>query len=65
MVTATKIKNNSDLIPVAETEEYPPEVIDNWKKEIEITKLQIKTGEIKYKPLDELAADFGINVNDL
>jgi len=62
---ATATKNKFESIPASEADEYPPEVIDAWKKEVEITKLQIKTGEIKYKSLDELAADFGINANDL
>jgi len=50
-------------IPVVGTVDYPPEVVDRWRKNAEITKLKIASGEIKYKTVDEIAAELGINLD--
>ena len=44
--------------------EYPAEVVDRWKKEVEITRAQIAIGELVPKTVEEYAAELGIAIDD-
>jgi len=40
--------------------EYPPELIERWVRETEISKLKIASGEIKPQSVREAAAKYGV-----
>ncbi|MDR2591481.1 MAG: hypothetical protein LBC59_01570 [Chitinispirillales bacterium] len=40
--------------------EYPPELVDQWLRNAEITKLKLATGEIKPQSVREVAAEYGV-----
>jgi len=42
---------------------YPEEVVDRWKKEVEITRAQIAIGELVPKTVEEYAAELGIAID--
>jgi hypothetical protein len=44
--------------------EYPAEVVDRWKKEVEMTRAQIAIGEFVPKTVEEYAAELGIVIDD-
>jgi len=44
--------------------DYPDEVVERWKKISEITRQQIATGELKPMTVEELAAMYGIDIDD-
>jgi hypothetical protein len=46
------------------TVKYPEEVVDRWKKEVEITRAQIAIGELVPKTVEEYAAELGIAIDD-
>jgi len=46
------------------TVEYPPEVMERWRKEAEIARQQIATGELKPMSVAEFAAEYGIVIDD-
>ena len=45
--------------------EYPPEVVARWRREREIDRAQIASGELKPQTAAELAAEFGIELDYL
>ena len=40
--------------------EYPPELVERWIRETEISKLKIASGEIKPQSVREVAAKYGV-----
>jgi hypothetical protein len=54
MLTETEIELPPELAEITETVEYPPEVVDRWLKESEITMMQIAAGEDR--SIESLAA---------
>lgn len=64
----TEIKSELDLLKELnlpadiETVEYPPEVVDRWRKEIDIMNRQIEAGEDM--SIESLAAELGFNLDD-
>ncbi len=59
----TETKLPPELASITETVEYPPEVVDRWLKEAEITMLRYKAGEDL--SIESLAAKLGFNLDDL
>lgn len=62
MLTETKSPLNAPAD--IEEVEYSPEVVERWDSEFEITMLQIESGEIQYKPVEALAAEYGIALDE-
>jgi len=59
MLTATK-----PVLDVPESDsEYPPELIEQWARSVEITKIKRATGELKPKSVREFAAERGISID--
>jgi len=46
------------------TENYRPEVMERWRKQLEDAHLQYVTGELRPMSVDEYAAQRGINLDD-
>jgi len=61
--TETEIELPPELASITETVYYPPEVVDRWLKESEITMMQITAGEDK--SIESLAAKLGIKLGTL
>jgi len=56
----TETKLPPELASITETVEYPPEVVDRWLNEADITMQKFRNGEITYVTVEELAAKYGI-----
>jgi hypothetical protein len=59
---AAKFGVNIDDLPEVE---YPAEVVERWLKIAEITKQQYATGELEDTDLEGLAAEMGINLEEI
>jgi len=60
--TETEIELPPELESITETVYYPPEVVDRWLKESEITMMQIEAGEDR--SIERLAAKLGIKLDN-
>ena len=61
MLTETNVKTVLD-VPESDSE-YPPELVELWRRNAEFAKVKIAAGEMKYKTVRELAAERGINID--
>jgi len=64
MLTETEVELPPELASITETVYYPPEVVDRWLKESEITMQKLRTGELKCVSLEELALKYGVKLDD-
>jgi len=62
--TETEIELPPELASITETVYYPPEVVDRWLKESEITMQKFRNGEIQCVSLEELALKYGFKLGD-
>ncbi|GBU21591.1 hypothetical protein R80B4_01487 [Fibrobacteres bacterium R8-0-B4] len=61
MLTETKPQNVLD-VPESDSE-YPIELVEQWLRNTEITKLKIASGEIKIKSVREQFIEHGFKVD--
>ena len=66
MPTLTQARpKNVPIIPTdAEEAEYPPELFEKWDRLYETAQKKIAAGELVPQTAKELAAEFGINLDD-
>jgi hypothetical protein len=61
----TETRNRPKIPAGIEEVEYPQAFIDELNRRAEISRIKIATGELVPQTVDELAAEFGIDISDI
>jgi hypothetical protein len=62
VLTRERIREITETLPEVE---YPEEVMRRWDREFLVAKAQMASGELKPQTVEEIAAEYGINLDEI